>query len=450
MFFPLCCSKEFFMKDKLITAALALLAWAAALLLCFGLLCAASAVPHSSITKNLILSSDELNELMPHQMTVNGLYNSTADNYADAVLLGVASNMRSGSPVRNALDTKYYDDGYGPAVGIRASLGNYPPNVDYTRYWHGSLVLVRPLLALTDINGIRTVFAVLTALLFAADAVLLFVKKHTAAGVIFITAAALTHFPFVLTTIEYMHIYIIMLAALPLFMRFSGSSSALVILCAAVGTVTAFVDFLTAETLTLLVPLTAALFLRAEKGEKPAEKKNVLLVLACTASWGIAYALTFVMKWAAAAAVTGRSITETALAAAGERAFDMPDGITSRPVMILSALGANLTMLTPSDRKINVPAVIVWLLIFAAVCLFIAVRNKRTRTAPAALLIIAALPLLRFCVLMNHSYLHNYFTYRAVMASVMALTGFFWYRMAGAPSGKKTKKPRPKKQGVSQ
>ena len=55
------------------------------------------------------------------------------------------------------------------------------------------------------------------------------------------------------------------------------------------------------------------------------------------------------------------------------------------------------------------------------------------------MIIIAAIPVLRFCVLMNHSYLHNFFTYRALMPSIMALLGLMWYRV-GASGGKQKKK----------
>ena len=48
------------------------------------------------------------------------------------------------------------------------------------------------------------------------------------------------------------------------------------------------------------------------------------------------------------------------------------------------------------------------------------------------MILIAALPVVRICVLMNHSYLHNFFTYRALMASIMAVLGLVWYRIGGS------------------
>ena len=43
------------------------------------------------------------------------------------------------------------------------------------------------------------------------------------------------------------------------------------------------------------------------------------------------------------------------------------------------------------------------------------------RTAAVLYLIIVFIPLIRYSVLMNHSYLHSFFTFRALLASVMAV-----------------------------
>ena len=428
------------MKKNVRTILLCLACWAAVLAVCFGLLCAAAAVPDKSIKDNLLKSSEKLAAEDPHGTSIGSIYHSIQDNYADAVLLGVAANMSSDNIIEAAIDTKYYDDDYGPAVGIKATLNGKKANNDYTRYWHGSLVLVRPLLALTDISGIRIILSVVISLLIGLNAFLLIYKKHTAACVIFLVSAVLVQFWFVYTTIEYMSVFIIMLAVLPLYVKYADNTRALAVISATVGTVTAFADFLTAETLTLLVPLTVAYFIIAEKGEKPDNKKSLLRGAACAAAWFDAYLLTFVAKWLAASAMLGRNMSEVAVAAAAERFGGMEDEITSPIELLFSALGANFSMLSPVSGKISIVAVLIWIAVFAAVCVFIYRSNKRTHNLPkATMIIIAAIPVLRFCVLMNHSYLHNFFTYRALMPSIMALLGLMWYRV-GASGGKQKKK----------
>ena len=436
------------MKQYVITIAKCLIGFAVTLGVCFGLMCAAAAVPSDKIQHNLIESSDKFNKRMPHEMTVKGMYNSMCDNYADAVLFGVAANISPKDIPTSVIDTKYYDDGYGPAEGIRATLGNYPANVDCTRYWHGSLVLIRPLLSVMDIDGIRTVFTVIILLLFALDLVLLFLKGHRAAGVILLVSAVLTQFFFTFSTLEYMTVYIIMFAAIPLYMHFSENDTALIVLSAITATVTAFADFLTTETMTLFIPLLIVFFIRAEKGEKADNKKSILLTAFCSASWLCAYALTFITKWLAAKAVTGKSISETALSAAGERVGELPDGVGSRAELFFGSIGANLSMLVPSENKINVIGIVVWLILFTLVCVFLGARDNRERCLSLVTMVfIAAVPVVRFMVLMNHSYLHNYFTYRALMSSIMALLGLFWYKVRAVD--KRAERKRRKKESVN-
>ena len=346
------------MKTVFKNTGLCLLCWAVLLGVCFGLLCAAASVPSESIKDNLVSSCSKLASEDPHGASLEGVYHSVRDNYADAVLLGVAANMDSDSVVRSALDTKYYDDGYGPAVGIMATLKGYEANNDYTRYWHGSLVFVRPLLALWDIDGIRAAGTAVIILLMLFDAVWLIRKKHTALCVILLASAVLVEFWFVFTTIEYMSVFIIMLAAVPLYVRFAENTRALVILSAGAGTLTAFFDFLTAETLTLLVPLTAAMFAAAGKGGRPDSKKALRTVILCLAAWGGCYLLTFAAKWAITSVVMGRNVSDVALAAAAERIGGTDDEISSPIVLLFAALGANISMLSPVSEKISLPGLI--------------------------------------------------------------------------------------------
>ena len=410
-----------------------LLCWAAVLAVCFGLLCAAAAVPDGRLEKNLISSADKMAARPPHEHLQKSFYSSVCDNYADAVLLGVAANMSSDDLPRSALDTRYYDDGFGPAVGIKATVDGKPANIDYTRYWHGSLVFVRPLLAVADISGIRLVGSVVIALLFAADAVYLLYKKQKAACVIFLVSAVLVSFWYVFTTLEYMSVFIIMLAALPLFVKYADNSRALTLISVGTGTLTAFADFLTAETLTILVPLVMAFFVRAGRGEKPDKKDSLVTALSCMAGWGVAYLATFAAKWVLASAALGRDVSSDAVAAAELRVNGMEEEFSSPIEMMFSALGANLSMLAPTDQKVSAVWILIWLAAFTAVCVMISLSGTRRHNLPKAVMIVIALiPIIRFCLLMNHSYLHNFFTYRALMPSIMAVLGLVWYRVGTA------------------
>lgn len=78
----------------------------------------------------------------------------------------------------------------------------------------------------------------------------------------------------------------------------------------------AFFDFLTCETLTILIPLLIVFIMRKQENRLPALKDSVLLTVKCGAAWGLAYAGTFLAKWCAASAVTGENKFAAALASA--------------------------------------------------------------------------------------------------------------------------------------
>ena len=52
-------------------------------------------------------------------------------------------------------------------------------------------------------------------------------------------------------------------------------------------------------------------------------------------------------------------------------------------------------------------------------------KEKKDHSFFFICLILALIPILRFLVLSNHSYMHYFFTYRALMADVMIVT--YWF-----------------------
>ncbi len=413
------------MKNKIMTVTHCALAWLITLTALVLAMFLTSLVPNDAIAENTAASADWLMKTAPTNYIIDKNHNSIQDNYADAVLLGVIANVDSGSPFETMINTRYHDgENYGEAYGIYVSLAGYAPNTDYTRYWHGSMTVLRPLLAVTDLNGIRLIGGIALALLIIADCVFLVRKKMLWAAVVFIVSLAAVHVWLVPFSVEYTITFIIMTAAIPFYISFADSDKKLLILSAAVGTVTAFADFLTTETITLLVPILLVFFIRMRSDADFGFKGGLTLTLKNAVSWGAAYLLTFVSKWCIASAVTGENKFVTALTAAEERATG-ETGFGNLAEQLFSALGANLTMLFPGGERINAGALLIGLLVYTviiAAVVFVVKWQPRKGVIPF-LAIIAAVPLVRFLVLSNHSYLHSHFTYRALIITFIAVLG---------------------------
>lgn len=415
--------------------------WLATLCALMLLLFLSSMIPQSAIATNLSDSALELMKLEPQNAINKKAFHSLQDNYADVILLGVTAGVDSTEPVRSSINTRYYDgEESGEAYGLFAAAAGVKPNTDYTRYWHGSMIILRPLLTVLDIKGIRLFGGIALILLTGALCLALYRKKCAAAAVILVVSLMAVQSWYVPFSVEYTISYAIMLAAGLLFVKNEADNGALVILSAAVGTVTAFADFLTTETITVFVPLLLVFFLRMKSGKAEKLKENLILSIKCAAVWLVAYALTFASKWLLASAVTGENAFKAALSAAETRTVG-ETGESDIFTQIIMSIGANLSALFVTDKRISAAAIIIGLAIYAVVLVVLAkaVRFKPDKDKLVLFLSIGAIPLARYALLSNHSYLHSFFTYRALMITAMSLLGMIWFS-TGVVKKKKRKK----------
>ena len=399
----------------------------AAIILLWSALLLTSLIPNEKLRDNMLDSAYLLNGASP--FVQSGGRNTVIDNYADVILLNVIWNIDSSEPFVSSLDTKYYDgnDGttdYGENYGLYAALNGVSPNTDYSRYWHGSAVFIRPLMTLTDLSGVRLTGAVAAALLLAVSCVILAKRR------LYLEAAALP-LSFLCVqawnirlSMEYHPAVLVTLAMLPFFLLLEKKGdTALIILSVVSGTMIAFFDFLTAETLTLLIPLITIMSVRYSEGRFEGAKHDGITAAKCSVGWLMAYGGTYIVKWAAASAVTGENKFTAAISSAEERIGGSSYEI-SPIAQIFAAPFTNIsTMMGGSERAEVFPAVMGILLIAAAACAAVRLsrHNKKAREYMLIVFILGAVPYLRYTVLNNHSYLHDFFTYRAQAAVVLAL-----------------------------
>lgn len=108
---------------------------------------------------------------------------SQLDNYTDALMIGEAA-FASDRPFENALMSSHlaYDDmnPYFSYVKVWTDHTDADPQLifekEYPRYWHGFLVLLKPLLLVFNYKQIRLINLVLLCALFLA--VLTLMKRH--------------------------------------------------------------------------------------------------------------------------------------------------------------------------------------------------------------------------------------------------------------------------------
>lgn len=414
------------------------------LLLLWGFLIAAAAIPNHALQKNMEKSALYYTKSEAFAFCDKDKMNGIADNYADSIWVNVAWYMGKENPIVSSIDTIYYDgEGRGQNVGLYEAVTNEEQegNTDYTRYWHGTAGVIRILHLFTDVNGIKYL-GLITALGLAAIIMILLIRdrKDMVAFAFAVSVCAVKIWNIRLS-MEYQPAFILsfLFCILYLLLEKEGNSY-LKFLPIVGGTATAFFDFLTTETMTILLPLILVITVRTLDGRLGTWKNNFKFIFMQGMTWGIAYGAAIFIKWLLATALTGENKFALAFFMAKERVNGTVymNGSENMFLQRWNALAANLTVLFGGTERIeDIPltAGIILVVIFGiifGICMFktgkesqtakITLKTKQEKqTVTVILFLLGLIVVFRYLVLSNHSYLHAFFTYRGFVSLIMAM-----------------------------
>lgn len=385
-----------------------------------GLLCVSALIPRERIYDNLCSSAEYLcgGELFGD--VIEGVRGSRIDRYADSILLGIAWQYDAAHPLSSVMRSSYY---YSPLrnenENLREALLNgREANQQYLRYWHGSITVVRPLLTIFTLKEIYAFNAVVMILLLIAYIMIMLKNRAYVPLAGMIAALVLTQVWFVPLSLEYTWTVMLMLifAIAAFLLAKKGKSSCYGGLFVIAGAATNYFDFLTTETLTLTAPLLLIIWVEAKK-----EKADMLWATAIKAAlcWGVSYVLMWLLKWGLAGVVLG----ENPLPYITEHVEERLDGGIGLNLWnyLWGALFRNISCLFPLEY--GTAGIITAIALVIGYLYLISVYRKNNIDKKIIMIYgaIALLPYIRYLVLHNHAFLHCFFTYRAQMATVMAL-----------------------------
>lgn len=341
------------------------------------------------------------------------------DNHTDALMLGAAAFDDDGvtSAFQKAL-LVFHDE----AVMHQTidSLAEYSKNgvstvpEAYPRYWHGYLVVLKPLLLVFTYKQIRILNALLLSILFVLACRGICKKISRSTCVAFVLASLMT-FPIVIPyCMQYCTMTYITLISMNTMLYSKGRVHAREIeFFLLVGIITAYIDFLTYP----VMALGCLLILKIALSE---EKVRVKELLGYSLTWAFGYGGMWALKWVIADLFTEKKVIRDAINQAVHRTVGDSDQLAAK-VTPIRAIAANLSCYT------NVLFLIVLLMILLV---FVAnMRKNGVNENWRAYLVAACIPVLWMCVLQNHSYDHSSFTYRSFIVS-------FWAIMMIANKGK--------------
>ncbi len=404
------------------------------MIFCVLLITLTALIPRNLLKENTLKSADYISEKGLFPLLIGDKINSVQDNYSDCCILDIIYCMDPEHPFRSAMLAEYVQQ-YGEkmADGLKSAVAGVEPNVEYGRYWHGTSVLLTPMLIFMPIQTIRIVFGILATLFFLISCGIVFKRGNKAFAVCMIIAFLLVEPWMFFLSLEYSTAFLTStVASFILLLKKDRSDKGTMPFFAAVGVVIFFVDFLTTETLTFLLPMLLLLAERAVNGEREENGKGILSgclsVIKNGACWFAGYAGMFALKIIILVSiaddmVVNASINEGFFRLGGETRLGNTNlAPEATPLVKLSgAVWHNLACLYPVDSGLMlpysawIPTFIILAIGLALVYLF---HDRINHKVFVPMAMIAFLPILRFLVLANHSYIHFFITYRVLMVSI--------------------------------
>ena len=372
-----------------------------------ALLTAAFAIPSSAISQHIDSSVNEVADDGNMFSTRLGLLEPyKLGTFSDCVILSVAYMADSQQPLQSAMNANFVMKDSSPVSGAKQMLTGDTcglQTVVYSRYWHGNQTVVRPLLLITDVHGIRIINIVLLTVLLVLLAIALWRRIDHIDTVIIVLLLAAVMVPSVPLCLNYVPTFYIALIASLLILWWGRATARwgnTVTLFFVIGAMTAFMDLLTTPMVAMAVPLTVyMLYCRPER------TWHTVIVLAL--AWLAGYALLWATKWALAALITGHAAFQDAMGAVTQRTVGHGEQDYMRWCLKWTLMALAVTALLVATPTI----------LFR--------RSRETLRRNSWMLLVAMSSFVWAFVLLEHTWHHLHFTWRTFVVLAIGVA-LFW------------------------
>lgn len=390
-----------------------------------GLLTMVCALPSGRIRDNIAVSAELLAEEGDYPQLGGRGDAHVLDNFTDSLMLNIVYNVNRRTPLESALLARDYyrgDPGTGELKRLVESQGARGPNRLTARYWLGWMIVLRPLLLITDYSGIRTLMGLLFALLVSAVSILLYRQSGMYVALSFPLGLALANFQIVPYNMELSITFATALVGMAfILLRPPAEATSRARVYFVLGACTIFLDFFTTPLLAFGLPAIASILMQGREKPPSSTREAVGQVLAMGLAWLAGYASMLAAKWAVASVVLGRDVFQEAALRITEITSATGESAGMFDSARLSALLSNSAILfgtgVDSERT--------WILLLlgaAAAALILRFSRAPVRPLRLQLLLVAVLPYAWYVLVPQHSSAHAFYTFRI---QVVALFGLF-------------------------
>ncbi len=337
------------------------------------------------------------------------------DNITDSVMLNIAVFQGEDSPLRQAMinaRATYPNSGFTIDELERYLTGQEGfEATEYSRYWHGYLVLLKPLLMELSYQQICWFNVIILGVLLSAIIALLY-QRGKKQDLVFWLYSLLFTVPVVIPfCMQYCTVTYIMLFAMLFAVWREGSleSKWLGYFFLVIGMATCYVDFLTFPLMGMGLPL---VYLLNQSEDMPFARKTIKIVLSGV-TWAAGYVGMWTSKWVLASIVLGKNVIGDAVRQVIYRSSSTAD-VGDFSISPFMALASNLSCFTNAF----------FLLIIILGLIGVWIYRKKRQVEGYCLqncipyVCVCAVPFVWTFLFKNHSYGHGSFTYRMFTVTI--------------------------------
>lgn len=390
----------------------------------FALIIGVYSLPTGIMNKHVLSSYQSFEESYPN--TTPRVMGGKLDTFTDALMLLTASYEDDNSIyTKSLLNKRYFNKELGTDQ-LLYQMGRNPfdnQNLaveSYARYWHGYLVVMKPLLMIIDYNGLRFIngFALLALIGLLCRQYFINNEKlyiiPLVAMLIFINPVS------IILSIQFMGMITITLFGLLLLAKYRTyliqHSLMLKAFFVVLGSLTAYVDLLTYPLITLGIPL--AYWISSTNIGVKSNKQIVQDICLYSIIWGFGYIGMWFGKWVLATLLTDVNIIKDAYM---EIIYRTSSQMGDTPISYRKVLSNNF--------KYCWGNILLLLVLFGGYVSYKKHKDKELLKFDVnkkhwPLLIIAIIPFIWYFLVQNHSYIHAWFTYRELAIVVYVMVVF--------------------------
>lgn len=337
--------------------------------------------------------------------------NGMIDNFTDSLMISHAINESNSNPFVKSLENQRFseaDKDQRIVIKDYLNTGTSNQTINYNRYWHGYLTILKPALFLFEYTTLKTINLVVSIVLILLASILFYKKTNLTYALGFIGSILVLQ-PYIISQcLQYSSTYYISLISIILILLKYDKEKYLsdyIYLFVIIGCLTSFFDLLTAPLITFGLPLLTLISL----------DKNIKLkeVISIGLSWSLGYLGMWFGKWIITSLVLKTDIIKLAIETI---AFRTSDTTSLEKISRIDTVITNYKVALVSNVVyINALFILVSFVYFKV--------NKYTFKLNKNIITILALsfvPVVWYLITSNHASIHYFYTFRSVSITVFA------------------------------